>query len=101
MSNQTADQVVTHEQLCLEHLDHAGEICKGCGDPIDDYGNTEYSFKYCSFPDCGCDGARLCMAGEASETAMRINIENLHGGKTREHVKARMGLLDLVREKNK
>ncbi len=47
-------------EKCLNHLDYCGEICPDCGLPVDKYGNTEYQFDFCSFPDCGCDGARLC-----------------------------------------
>lgn len=43
----------------------------------DQYGNTEREpFQYCSFPDCGCDGARLCQAKSgASPSACTLNIE--------------------------
>ena len=27
----------------------------------------------CTFPDCGCPEARLCMAGEPSEAAIALN----------------------------
>lgn len=48
---------------CIEdHREFAGGICPECKEEVDDYGNTAYEFLYCSFPDCGCDGARLCMA---------------------------------------
>jgi len=63
--------------LCEYHEDYANEICPDCNLQVDGYGNTEDSFKYCSFPDCGCDGARLCMAGEASENAIKGNVENM------------------------
>lgn len=63
---------------CIHLADYAGEKCSGCGDEIDQYGNTEYDFHACSFPDCGCDGARLCMAGEASEAAGKYNVEGMY-----------------------
>ena len=46
-------------------------------DEPDEYGNTEREpFAFCSFPDCGCDGARLCQAKSgASRAACAINIE--------------------------
>jgi len=46
---------------------------------VDDYGNTEMDFKYCSFPDCGCDGARLCMAKNgASDNSLSYNVEGMY-----------------------
>ena len=83
---------------CEYHLDNAGGTCAGCGERIDAYGNTAYAFKYCSFPDCGCDGARLCMAGEASETACAGNVEGMWSGKTTEQRKAVFDLLESVRK---
>lgn len=47
---------------------------------VDKYGNpTDGSeFNYCSFPDCGCDGARLCMAKNGpSEDAYSMNVEGM------------------------
>jgi hypothetical protein len=68
---------------CCHLPDYAGEACAGCGEGIDQYGNTESDFSSCSFPDCGCDGARLCMAGNASERAASYNVEGMYssGGK--------------------
>ena len=45
---------------------------------LDQYGNTEADpFHYCTFPDCGCDGARLCQARSGANTAARIlNLEH-------------------------
>lgn len=63
---------------CAHLPDFAGELCGGCGDEIDQYGNTEGDFNACSFPDCGCDGARLCMAGSASERALGYNVEGMY-----------------------
>lgn len=50
-------------------------LCPSC--VPDDHGNTEREpNKFCSFPDCGCDGARLCQAENgASQSAMWLNIE--------------------------
>jgi len=45
-----------------EHLDHLGGVCPECKLEVDEYGNTENQFDFCCFPDCGCDGARYCMA---------------------------------------
>jgi hypothetical protein len=84
---------------CDDHLDHAGGVCPGCEEPVDSYGNTAYDFKHCSFPDCGCDGSRLCMAGEASEAACNGNIEGMWSGKTIEQRKAVFDLIKLVNEK--
>ena len=55
-----------------------GEICSECKLEVDDYENTEEDFLNCCFPDCGCDGERLCMApGGANEDARRCNVENM------------------------
>lgn len=48
----------------------------------DKYGNPIDGDRliYCCFPDCGCDGARLCMAEQgASEHACRRNVEGMYG----------------------
>jgi hypothetical protein len=53
------------------------EYCDGTG-KVDDYGNPSSGDRiiYCTFPDCGCDGARLCQAEKgASERACMLNIE--------------------------
>lgn len=47
-------------------------------EPVDDYGNPLSGDRLinCCFPDCGCDGARLCMAENgASSGARSVNIE--------------------------
>jgi hypothetical protein len=52
--------------------DHKGE------DPADKYGNPLSGDRIinCCFPDCGCDGARLCQAENgASGCARSLNIE--------------------------
>jgi len=79
-------------------------------EPIyDDYGNEitedgEYAqipFKYCAFPDCGCDGSRLCVATEgASERACRQNLEGMYERINRKAAAARMSLAaDVERER--
>ncbi len=77
---------------CIDHLNFTGRPCEDCGLEVDQYGNTEDSLEYCSFPDCGCDGARLCYVGEASERALRQNVEGMWSGKTKEQ---RRAVLDL------
>lgn len=68
---------------CVDHLDFTGERCPDCGLDVDSYGNTEDQFDFCSFPDCGCDGARLCMAASGgSERACDENVEGMWSGKT-------------------
>ena len=63
---------------CVDHLDFAGQTCPDCNLAVDEYGNTEAQFDYCCFPDCGCDGSRLCMAPSgASENAFRGNVEGM------------------------
>lgn len=41
----------------------------------DQYGNTPDQQINCSFPDCGCNGARLCMTGEPNDAACTWNVE--------------------------
>jgi hypothetical protein len=53
------------------------EYCDGTG-KVDDYGNPSSGDRviYCTFPGCGCDGARLCQAEKgASERSCMLNIE--------------------------
>ncbi len=48
------------------------------GEEVDKYGNpvSGDSLPFCCFPDCGCDGARLCNAKSgASSAALTLNIE--------------------------
>lgn len=65
------------------HYD-GGEVfrleCDACGGTgkVDRYGNPFSGNRIvnCSFPDCGCDGARLCQAETgASSIAHKLNIE--------------------------
>lgn len=82
---------------CDNHLDYCGENCPSCKLPVNEYGNTEYQFDNCSFPDCGCDGARLCMANNgASERSCSGNVEGMWSGKTKEQKTAAMKLMSEV-----
>lgn len=78
---------------CVDHLAFTDATCPDCSEPVDGYGNTEYQFEHCSFPDCGCDGARLCMAGEASPRADVQCVEGMWSGKTKKQRTAGMALL--------
>ncbi|MES2530456.1 MAG: hypothetical protein V4636_05435 [Pseudomonadota bacterium] len=79
---------------CIDHLDFTGAVCPDCGLEVDDYGNTEAQFDNCCFPDCGCDGARLCMAPSgASDQGCRQNVEGMWSGKTEEQRAAVFGLI--------
>ena len=69
----------------------------------DEYGNpiNGYELIYCCFPDCGCDGSRLCMAKNgASDDCFKGNVEGMYrrGGKAAR--KAKMFLLDLILKKD-
>lgn len=66
-----------------------------CEPEYDDYGNEiGGELIYCVFPDCGCDGARLCMAKKgASERASGGNVEGMWSGKTREQREAVFNLV--------
>lgn len=47
-------------------------------EPVDQYGNPLSGDRIinCCFPDCGCDGSRLCMAEKgASSSAKGMNLE--------------------------
>lgn len=47
-------------------------------DEVDEYGNPLDGDRiiFCCFPDCGCDGARLCMAENGAHSgAISLNIE--------------------------
>lgn len=60
---------------------------------LDKYGNTEGELNNCCFPDCGCDGARLCMAKNGpSERAFKQNVENMYGRKDLVARRAKMEL---------
>lgn len=53
-------------------------LCGACVLLFDDYGNPKDGSRVinCCFPDCGCDGARLCQAENgASVAASLLNIE--------------------------
>lgn len=60
---------------CIDHLNFTEEVCPDCKLQVDAHGNTEDSFEYCCYPDCGCDGARLCMAGEPNFASVCLNRE--------------------------
>jgi len=45
------------------------------GNPLNEEGSCD-ELIYCCFPDCGCDGARLCMAPSgANRCSMHMNFE--------------------------
>ena len=87
---------------CIDHLNFTNGTCPDCNEEVDSYGNTEDQFDNCSFPDCGCDGERLCMAGEASEDARKGNVEGMYqtGSKieSRKAMFYTMGLINKNRE---
>lgn len=87
---------------CVDHLNYAGDVCPGCKEPVDQHGNTAYDFRHCSFPDCGCDGARLCMAKDgASDRSLDDNVEGMWSGNSTQQRAARMRLVASVLEENK
>lgn len=88
---------------CEYYFDHEPyELCKECGLEVDGYGNTSEDFINCSFPDCGCDGSRLCMAPSGANTdSENCNVEGMHERKDKEAVQAKIGLLDLVNNRYK
>jgi len=88
---------------CVDHLAFIGQTCPDCNLAVDEYGNTEAVFAYCSFPDCGCDGSRLCMAESgASENAVRGNVEGMwRNGRDMKARKAVFFTMDLCRQRHK
>lgn len=100
MSDSTVVRMADSLSEC-SHEDIPGEVCPVCKDPVDAYGNTCNAFKYCTFPDCGCDGARLCMAGEPNKAAQGGNVEGMWSGKTPEQRKGVFGLMKLIHEEKK
>ena len=53
-------------------------------DDVDQYGNPMdvSSLPFCCFPDCGCDGARLCMADSgANNASAALNLERRRAAK--------------------
>jgi hypothetical protein len=70
---------------------------------FDAYGNPKDGSRVinCCFPDCGCDGARLCMAENGSSgRANRQNVEGMYQRTDKKAIRARMELYaDIVREK--
>jgi hypothetical protein len=82
---------------CVDHLEFTESVCPDCGLQVDAYGNTEAQFDNCCFPDCGCDGERLCMApGGASSRAVDFNVEGMYRAKTHKQRVAVMKLVGLV-----
>ena len=66
--------------------------CDSYGNPID--GDR---LIYCCFPDCGCDGERLCMAENgASDRALRGNVEGMYSRSDKKARRAKMELLGMV-----
>ena len=64
---------------------------------IDEFGNTEADpFQFCTFPNCGCDGERLCQAKSgANDNARMCNVEGMYQRKDRIALRAKMGLIAL------
>ena len=68
------------DSIKCSHLDFMNSVCPICKLEVDKYGNTEYQFDYCSFPDCGCASARVCDAKSgASIGALALNKEHRRG----------------------
>ncbi len=89
------------ETDCSNAFDHEpNTICESCKLEVDSYGNTENDFLNCSFPDCGCDGARLCMAGKASENAQKCNVEGMYERTDKQAKIAKMELIGLCLKKS-
>lgn len=63
---------------------------------VDSYGNdiNGDSIEFCCFPDCGCDGARLCQAENGpSDYCQEGNVEGMWSGNSPEQLVARKSLV--------
>jgi hypothetical protein len=65
------------------------------GNPLTEDGElVEGKLLFCCFPDCGCDGSRLCMAEHgASENSCKANVEGMYHRGGLQAQKAKMELL--------
>lgn len=87
--------------FCQNTFEHEpNSFCSHCQLEIDQYGNTEQDFRNCSFPDCGCDGERLCMVGKPNENAQQCNVEGMYNRSDSVARKAKMDLIGLCNNKN-
>jgi hypothetical protein len=81
-----------------------GNLYEPDEEEVDKYGNPISGDRliYCCFPDCGCDGARLCGAEQgASNRAIEQNVEGMYGRRDRVARIARQKLIESVmREKS-
>lgn len=76
-------------EICLDHLNFTLDNCPDCNLEVDEYGNTEDSFEYCAFPNCGCDGSRLCMAPSgASSDSQQGNVEGMWNSRGNKEARA-------------
>jgi len=84
--------------FCKFAFDHQpNETCPHCEIEVDRYGNTAEDFRNCSFPDCGCDGQRLCMAPSgANQDSLRCNVEGMYRRTDKAAVAARLRLMGIV-----
>lgn len=46
-----------------------------CGLKVCPPWHTDENYKGCTFPDCGCAGARNCMVRDPNEAALSLNRE--------------------------
>lgn len=70
----------------------------------DEFGNPINGDRliYCCFPNCGCDGSRLCMAENgASDRACRQNVEGMYQRTDTEARLARWSLVVDVRKEKR
>ena len=89
-----------NDELGCDH--EPNTTCEHCGLPVDAYGNTENEQTNCSFPDCGCDGARLCMAKNGpSRDSERCNVEGMYQRNDPKAKIAKIGLIGLCIDRSK
>jgi hypothetical protein len=89
---------------CEQVFDHSPfYICPECYLQCDRYGNTEQDYReFCSFPDCGCDGQRLCNAKSgANADSVKCNVEGMYRRRDSKAVRAKLALVGLVIERSK
>lgn len=86
---------------CKTYFNHEPlTVCADCDLDVDAYGNTSEDFINCSFPDCGCDGARLCMAKNgASDDCLKGNVEAMYRRNDAAARRARGHLMHIVHKR--
>ncbi len=68
------DAIGPHHHVAGTTIGQHIDKCALCGLDLCDDIHLRVPDNSCQYPDCGCEEARLCMAGEANNAAMAINL---------------------------